>query len=179
MKAIVQDRFGSADVLEFREVPGPDIGDDEMLVRVRAAGCGPDVWHIMAGKPNFVRAIPEVCRAVRAARGRDVAGVVEGGRAGAAAFAPGDEVYGVVEGSFAELAAGSPSKLAHKPSPLTFEEAAAVPISASTALQALRDVGEVRSGQRVLIIGAGGGVGVFAVQIAHALGAEVASVGSR
>src|SRR3954454_9660623 len=176
MKAIVQDRFGSADVLEFREVPGPDIGDDEMLVRVRAAGCGPDVWHIMAGKPNFVRAIPEVRRAGRGPRGRDVAGVIERVGARVADFAPGDEVYGVVEGSFAELAAGSPSKLAHKPSPLTFEEAAAVPISVSTALQALRDVGEVRSGQRVVIIGACGGVGVLALQIGNALGAEVACV---
>jgi NADPH:quinone reductase-like Zn-dependent oxidoreductase len=176
MKAIVQDRFGSTDVLEFREVPDPAIGDDEVLISVRAAGCGPDVWHIMAGKPNLVRAIPEVRRVLREPRGRDVAGVV--GRVGANVtdVAPGDEVFGVVEGSFAELAAAKPSKIARKPSQLSLAEAAAVPISATTALQALRDVGDVQPGQRVLIIGAGGGVGVFAVQIAKAFGAQVTGV---
>src|SRR3954468_19082262 len=132
MKAIVQDRFGSADVLEFREVPDPDIGDDEMLVRVRAAGCGPDVWHIMAGKPNFVRAIPEVRRAVRAPRGRDVAGVIERVGAHATDLLPGGEVFGVVEGSFAELGVAKPSKLARNPKELSFDEAAAVPISATS-----------------------------------------------
>jgi NADPH:quinone reductase-like Zn-dependent oxidoreductase len=176
MKAIVQDRFGSADVLEFREVPDPAIGDDEVLISVRAAGCGPDVWHIMAGKPNLVRAIPEVRRVLRAPRGRDVAGVVERVGANVTDVAPGDEVFGVVEGSFAELAAAKPSKIARKPSQLSLAEAAAVPISATTALQALRDVGDVQPGQRVLIIGAGGGVGVFAVQIAKAFGAQVTGV---
>jgi NADPH:quinone reductase-like Zn-dependent oxidoreductase len=176
MKAIVQDRFGSADVLEFREVPDPAIGDDEVLISVRAAGCGPDVWHIMAGKPNLVRAIPKVRRVLRAPRGRDFAGVVERVGANVTDVAPGDEVFGVVEGSFAELAAAKPSKIARKPSKLSFAEAAAVPISATTALQALRDVGDVQPGQRVLIIGAGGGVGMFAVQIAKAFGAHVTGV---
>ena len=176
MKAIVQDRFGSADVLEFREVPDPAIGDDEVLISVRAAGCGPDVWHIMAGKPNLVRAIPEVRRVLREPRGRDVAGVVERVGANVTDVAPGDEVFGVVEGSFAELAAAKLSKIARKPSQLSFAEAAAVPISATTALQALRDVGDVQPGQRVLIIGAGGGVGTFAVQIAKAFGAQVTGV---
>ena len=176
MKAIMQDRFGSADVLEVRDVPEPTTGDDEVLVRVRAAGCGPDVWHIMAGKPNLVRAIPEVRRAVKAPRGRDVAGVVESVGARVTGFMPGDEVMGVVEGSFAELAAAKPSKIALKPARLSFEEAAAVPISATTALQALRDAAEVQAGQRVVIIGAGGGVGTNAVQIAKAFGAEVTGV---
>jgi len=176
MKAIVQDRFGPADVLELREVPDPVMGENEVLISVRAAGCGPDVWHIMAGKPNLVRAIPEVRRAVRAPRGRDVAGVVERVGAQVTGLAPGDEVFGVVEGSFAELAIGDPSKLARKPTSRSFEEAAAVPISATTALQALRDAGDLQPGQRVLITGAGGGVGTFAVQIARALGAHVTAV---
>jgi NADPH:quinone reductase-like Zn-dependent oxidoreductase len=176
MKAIVQEGFGSADVLRFRDVPDPFIGDGEVLIRVRAAGCGPDVWHIMAGKPNLVRAIPEVRRAAKAPRGRDVAGVVERVGTQVTDLAAGDEVFGVVEGSFAELAAAEPSRIARKPSRLSFEEAAAVPISATTALQALRDVGEVQPGQRVLIVGAGGGVGTFAVQVAKALGGHVTGV---
>jgi NADPH:quinone reductase-like Zn-dependent oxidoreductase len=147
-----------------------------VLISVRAAGCGPDVWHIMAGKPNLVRAIPEVRRALRSPRGRDVAGVVERVGANVTDFVSGDEVMGVVEGSFAEVAAGDPAKLARKPAQLSFEEAAAVPISATTALQALRDVSDVHPGRRVLIVGAGGGVGTFAVQIAKAFGAEVTGV---
>lgn len=176
MKAIVQDEFGSADVLEFREIPEPVIDEGEVLISVRAAGCGPDVWHIMAGKPNLVRAIPEVRRALRSPRGRDVAGVVERVGANVTDFVSGDEVMGVVEGSFAEVAAGDPAKLARKPAQLSFEEAAAVPISATTALQALRDVSDVHPGRRVLIVGAGGGVGTFAVQIAKAFGAQVTAV---
>src|SRR5262245_36699281 len=108
MKAIVQDGFGSADALEFREVPDPVIGEDEVLIRVRAGGCGPDVWHIMAGKPYFARLIPEVRGAVKAPRGRDVSGVVEKVGVQVTEFAPGDVVMGVVEGSFAEWAAGKP-----------------------------------------------------------------------
>lgn len=176
MKAIVQDGFGSADVLEFRDVPDPLIGDDEVLIHVRSACCGPDVWHIMAGKPYIARGIPEVRRAVKAPRGRDVAGVIDKVGANVTDFAPGDEVLGVVEGSFAELAAGNPAKLVHKPERLSWEQAAAVPISGCTALQALRDVADVKAGQRVLIVGAGGGVGTFAVQIAKAFGAEVTGV---
>ena len=106
MKAIVQDRFGEADVLEFREVPDPVIGDDEVLIKVRAAGAGPDVWHIMAGKPYIARPVPEFRRMWKAPRGRDVAGVVEQVGANVTEFAPGDEVMGIVDGSFAEYAAG-------------------------------------------------------------------------
>ena len=176
MKAIVQERFGSADVLEFRDVPDPVIGEDEVLISVRAAGCGPDVWHIMAGKPYLVRPVPEVRRAVKAPRGRDVAGVIEQVGAAVTDFDRGDEVMGRVEGSFAELVAGSPDALTQKPAVLSWEEAAAVPVSGCTALQALRDVADVKAGQRVLIVGAGGGVGTFAVQIAKAFGAHVTGV---
>lgn len=176
MKAIVQDRFGSADVLEFRDVPDPVVGVDEVLVQVRAAGCGPDVWHLMTGKPYMARPIPEFRRLWRAPRGRDVAGVVEIVGAHVTDFAPGDEVMGTVEGSFAELAVGGPSKLVRKPARLSFEQAAAVPISGFTALQALRDVADVQPGQRVLIVGAAGGVGTLAIQIAKAFDAEVTAV---
>lgn len=173
MKAIVQDRYGSADVLEFRDIDDPVVGEDDVLVRVRAAGCGPDVWHLMAGLPYFVRVMPGFARMRAQVRGRDVAGTVESVGPAVRDWQPGDEVLGIVEGSFAELAAGKPAKLVRKPTRLTFEQAAAVPISGLTALQAIRDVGQVRSGQRVLIIGAGGGVGTLAIQIAKAFGAEV------
>jgi len=166
MKAIVQDKYGEADTLEFREVPDPVIGDDEVLIHVRAAGAGPDVWHIMAGKPYIARPVPEFRRMWKAPRGRDVAGVVEQVGANVTEFAPGDEVMGIVDGSFAEYAAGSPSKLVRKPERLSFEQAAALPIMGVTALQAVRDVAKVQSGQRVLVIGASGGVGTLAVQIA-------------
>ncbi len=178
MKAIVQDKFGEADVLEFREVPDPVIGDDEVLVQVRAAGAGPDVWHVMAGKPYIARAVPEFRRIWKAPRGRDVAGVVEQVGVNVTKFRPGDEVMGIVDGSFAEYAVGSPSKLVRKPERLSFEQAAAVPIMGVTALQALRDIAHVQSGQRVLVIGASGGVGTLAVQIAKAFGAAVTGVAS-
>ena len=176
MKAIVQDRFGSADVLELRDVPDPMIGEGEVLVQVRAAGCGPDVWHLTTGLPFMARGMPEFRREWKAPRGRDVAGTVEQVGSGVTAFAPGDEVMGIVDGSFAELAAGSPSKLVRKRARLSFEQAAAVPISGLTALQALRDVADVKAGQRVLVTGAGGGVGTLAVQIAKAFGAHVTGV---
>jgi NADPH:quinone reductase-like Zn-dependent oxidoreductase len=176
MKAIVQDRFGSVDVLELRDVPDPVIGEGEVLVHVQAAGCGPDVWHLMTGQPYIARGMPEFRREWNAPRGRDVAGTVEQVGPGVTSFAPGDEVMGIVDGSFAELAAGSTSKLVRKPERLSFEQAAAVPISGLTALQALRDVADVKAGQRVLVIGAGGGVGTLAVQIAKAFGAHVSGV---
>lgn len=176
MKAIVQDGYGSADVLEFRDIEDPVIGDDDVLVRVRAAGCGPDVWHIMTGLPYFVRLMPGFHKMNANVRGRDVAGVVEAVGASVTDFRPGDVVMGVVEGSFAELAIGSPEKLVRKPAEITFEQAAALPISGLTALQALRDVAPVRPGQTVLVIGAAGGVGTLAVQIAKSFGAEVTGV---
>jgi len=152
------------------------IGAEQVLVRVRTAGCGPDVWHLMTGKPYLVRPIPAFRRMWRAPRGRDVAGVVEAAGTGATALTVGDEVMGIVDGSFAELAAGSPAKLVRKPAGLSSEQAAALPISGLTALQALRDVAAVQPGDRVLVVGAGGGVGTLAVQLARSFGAEVTAV---
>jgi NADPH:quinone reductase-like Zn-dependent oxidoreductase len=176
MKAIMQDRYGSADVLELREVAAPAFGDDEVLVRVRAAGCGPDVWHMTTGEPYFMRGVPQFRKLWRAPRGRDVAGVVEAIGANVSDLHPGDEVMGIVEGSFAELAAGKSDLLVRKPASIGFEQAAAVPISGLTALNALRDVAHVRAGRTVLIVGASGGVGTLAIQIAKADGAHVTAV---
>jgi len=173
MKAVVQDRYGSADVLEIRDVADPVIGEDDVLVRVCAAGCGPDVWHLMTGLPYFVRLMPGFHKMRAGVRGRDVAGVVQAVGAKVTGLRVGDEVMGIVEGSFAEFAVGRPDKLVAKPAALSFDEAAAVPISGLTALQAVRNAG---AGQRVLVIGAAGGVGTIAVQIAKALGAEVTGV---
>jgi NADPH:quinone reductase-like Zn-dependent oxidoreductase len=178
MKAIVQDKFGSADVLELRDVEDPVAGADDVLVQVRAAGCGPDVWHIMTGKPYFVRLMPGFHKMNRAVRGSDVAGRVEAVGANVTGIRPGDEVMGTVKGSFAELAVGTAETLVRKPAGITLEQAAAVPISGCTALQALRDVAKVQPGQTVLIIGAAGGVGTLAVQIAKAFGAQVTGVSS-
>lgn len=177
MKAIVQDRYGSADVLELRDVQEPAVGDDEVLVRVRAAGVDPGVWHLMTGLPYLVRAMGYGWRKPKiSVRGRDLAGLVEAAGEKVTRFQPGDEVFGICEGSFTEYASAREDKLALKPANLTFEQAAAVPISGMTALQGLRDRGEVKAGEKVLIIGAGGGVGTFAVQIAKAFGAEVTGV---
>jgi NADPH:quinone reductase-like Zn-dependent oxidoreductase len=178
MKAIVQDTYGTADVLEFRDVPGPAVGDGEVRVEVRAAGAGPDVWHLMTGLPMFARIMPDFRKMWPHPRGRDVAGIVESVGANVTGFAPGDEVMGIAEGSFAELAVGKADLLVPKPSRLSFEEAAAAPISGLTALQAIRDVAKVKSGQRVLVIGAGGGVGTLTVQVAKAFGAHVTGVAS-
>jgi NADPH:quinone reductase-like Zn-dependent oxidoreductase len=176
MKAIVQDRYGSADVLEFRDIDAPVVGENDVLIRVHAAGCGPDVWHLMTGLPYFVRLMPGFYKLRAGVRGRDVAGTVEAVGASVTRFRAGDEVMGVAEGSFAELAIARPDKLVPKPAGLTFEEAAAVPISGLTALQAIRDVGKVQPGQTVLVIGAAGGVGTLTVQVAKAFGAEVTAV---
>jgi len=176
MKAIVQDRYGSADVLELRDIDDPVVGAEDVLVRVHAAGCGPDVWHLMTGQPYMVRLMPGFHKLRAGVRGRDVAGRVEAVGPAVAGFRPGDEVMGIVEGSFAELAIARPDKLVPKPAKLTFEQAAAVPISGLTALQAIRDEGKVQPGQKVLIVGAAGGVGSLAVQIARAFGAEVSGV---
>jgi NADPH:quinone reductase-like Zn-dependent oxidoreductase len=176
MKAIVQDRYGSADVLELRDIEDPVVGEKDVLVRVHAAGCGPDVWHLMTGQPYFARLMIGFRRPKVAVRGWDVAGTVEAVGEAVTGFEPGDEVMGIAEGSFAELALGRPDKLVRKPAGLSFEDAAALPISGLTALQAIRDKGRVRPGQRVLIIGAAGGVGTLAVQIAKAFGAQVIGV---
>jgi NADPH:quinone reductase-like Zn-dependent oxidoreductase len=176
MKAIVQEGFGSADVLEFRDLEDPVAGDDEVLLEVHAAGCGPDVWHLMTGQPYFVRLMPGFYKVRAGVRGRDVAGRITSVGSNVSGLEPGDEVMGVVEGSFAEMAIGRPKDLVPKPARLTFEEAAAAPISGLTALQAIRDVGKVRPGQTVLVIGAAGGVGHLTVQVAKAYGAEVTGV---
>jgi NADPH:quinone reductase-like Zn-dependent oxidoreductase len=178
MKAIVQDRYGSADVLELRDVDLPSMGDDEVLVHVRAAGVDPGVWHLMTGAPYLIRAMGFGLRKPTVTvRGRDLAGVVEGVGARVTRFRPGDEVYGTCEsGSFAEYAAARQGRLTVKPAGLSFEQAAVTPISAVTALQAVRNAGRVQPGQQVMVIGAAGGVGSFAVQIATADGGRVTGV---
>ena len=179
MRAIVRDRYGSADVLEVRDVPVPDAGDREVLVRVRAAGLDRGVWHIMAGLPYLMRiAGYGVRRPKTAGLGSEVAGVIEAVGPQVTALRPGDAVYGTCGASFAEYAVARADRLARLPANLTFEQAAAVPVSGVTALQALRDRGRVQAGQRVLVVGASGGVGTFAVQIAKALGAHVTGVSS-
>ena len=176
MKAIIQDRYGSTDVLEYRDIQDPVVGDDDVLLRVHAAGCGPDVWHLMTGLPYLVRVMPGFSKVKGRVSGRDVAGTVQAVGANVASLRPGDEVMGIAQGSFAELAIAKPDKLVAKPDGLTFEQAAAIPISGMTALQAIRDVARVRRGQTVLVIGAAGGVGTFTVQIAKAFGAKVTGV---
>jgi NADPH:quinone reductase-like Zn-dependent oxidoreductase len=179
MKAIVQDRYGSADVLEFSDIDEPTLGENDVLVRVHAAGCGPDVWHMMAGKPYLARLAIGLRRPKVSVRGWDVAGTVEAVGANVTDFQAGDEVMGTAEaGSFAELAVTPADKLVRKPANLTFEQAAAIPISGITALRAVKEEGHVLPGQRVLVIGAAGGVGTLAVQIAKSLGAHVTGVGS-
>jgi NADPH:quinone reductase-like Zn-dependent oxidoreductase len=176
MKAIMQDRFGGPEVLELRDVPDPVVGENDVLIEVRAAGCGPDVWHLMEGKPYLARLSPEVRKGMKVARGWDVAGRVDAVGANVIEFRAGDEVMGIAEGSFAEFAVGSADKLARKPANITFDQAAAVPVSGCTGLQALRDQADVQPGQSVLVIGAGGGVGTLTVQIAKAFGARVTGV---
>jgi NADPH:quinone reductase-like Zn-dependent oxidoreductase len=177
MQAVVQDTYGAADVLELRDIDKPVVGDEDLLVRVHAAGVDPGVWHLMTGLPYLVRVMGYGLRTPKVrVRGRDVAGRVEAVGKNVTAFHPGEEVFGICEGSFAEYVRARADKLAPKPANLTFEQAAAVPISGLTALQGLRDKGTVQPGQKVLIIGAAGGVGSFAVQLAKAFGAEVTGV---
>jgi NADPH:quinone reductase-like Zn-dependent oxidoreductase len=176
MKAIVQDAYGSAEVLDLRDIDTPEIGDGEVLIRVRAAGVNPADWAIMSGLPFIARPIYGLRRPRNRIRGTDVAGHVEGVGAGVTRFRSGDEVFGWSKGAFADYAAGSEDMLALKPANLTFEQAAAVPMAGLVALQALRDHGSVKAGQKVLINGASGGVGTFAVQIAKSFGADVTGV---
>ena len=176
MKAIVQDTYGSADVLELRDIDKPMFGDEDVLVGVRAAGVNPGVWHLMAGQPYLVRAFSGLRKPRNRVAGQDVAGRVEAVGRDVTRFQPGDEVFGTCNGSFAEYACAREHKFVPKPASLSFEQAAAVHDSAVTALEGLRDVAKVKPGQKVLIIGAAGGIGTFAVQIAKALGAEVTGV---
>ncbi|SCE72376.1 NADPH:quinone reductase [Micromonospora coriariae] len=176
MKAIVHDVYGPADVLELRDIDKPSIGDDEVLVEVRAAGVDPGVWILMTGRPMAVRLAVGLRRPKVAVLGRAVAGVVAAVGAGVTRLHVGDDVYGTCEsGSFAEYAVARQRRLAPKPANLTFDQAAATAISAVTALQSIRDA-RVQAGQRVLITGAGGGVGSFAVQLAKVYGARVTGV---
>jgi NADPH:quinone reductase-like Zn-dependent oxidoreductase len=179
MTAVVQDRYSPApeDLLRVAQIDRPTIGDDEVLVRVHAASVDRGTWHIMAGLPYPIRLAGFGLRRPKYANpGRSLAGTVEAVGTGVTGFAPGDEVYGTCNGSFAEYVTVAVDKLAAKPANLTFEQAAAAPISAVTALQGLRDRGRVQPGHKVLIVGASGGVGTFAVQIAKAFGAEVTGV---
>jgi NADPH:quinone reductase-like Zn-dependent oxidoreductase len=176
MQAIVQKEYGTADVLRVAEIARPAIGADEVLVEVRAAGLDRGTWHLMAGLPYAARLAVGLRAPKRVVPGLDVAGVVVAVGNEVTRFQPDDEVFGISKGSFAEFAAARESKLASKPSSLSFEQAAAVPVSGMTALRGLCDVGHLQAGQTVLIVGASGGVGSFAVQIAKALGAEVTGV---
>jgi NADPH:quinone reductase-like Zn-dependent oxidoreductase len=179
MKAIVQDKYGSPEVLELRDIEKPEIGDDEVLVRIRVAGANPADWAIMSGLPYIARPVYGLRKPKNAVRGTDVAGTIEAVGTGVTRLQPGDAVFGWCSGlggAFAEYASVSEEALALKPANLSFEQAAAVPMAGLVALQALRDHGGVRAGQKVLINGASGGIGTFAVQIAKALGAEVTGV---
>ena len=177
MKAIVQDTYGSADVLELRDIGTPEIAAGEVLVRVHAAGVDRGVWHLMTGLPYPVRLAGYGLRAPKTpVPGTNMAGVVEAVGHEVTRFQPGDEVFGFGKGAFAEYARAPENKLAPKPANLTFEQAAAVAVSGLTALQGLRDHGRVQPGQTVLITGASGGVGTFAVQLASVFGAQVTGV---
>jgi NADPH:quinone reductase-like Zn-dependent oxidoreductase len=178
MRALVRDAYGPADGLQVREVPRPTAGRGEVLVRVAAAGLDRGAWHLMTGQPYALRAVTGLRRPKDPGLGTELAGVVEQVGADVTGFAIGDAVYGGGRSSFAEYATARPGALARRPVNLTDQQAAAVPVSGVTALQAVRDQGRVRAGQSVLVIGASGGVGSFAVQIARALGAEVTGVAS-
>ena len=176
MKAMVQDTYGSAEVLALREIDKPEIADDQVLVRVRAAGVNPADWAVMTGLPYIARPVYGLRKPKNAVRGTDVAGQVEAVGTSVTRFRPGDEVFGWCVGAYAEYAPVSEGALALKPANLTFEQAASVPMAGLVALQALRDQGNVQAGQSVLVNGASGGIGTFAVQIAKSLGAQVTGV---
>ena len=177
MRAIVQTKYGDAGAIHLDRVDVPEVADGEVRVRVHAAGLDRGTWHLMTGKPYLMRIAGMGFNGPKdRVLGRDLAGTVEAIGPGVTRFAIGDEVYGIGRGTFAEHAVAPEAKLAHKPTRLSFEQAAVVPISAGTALQALTDHGHLEAGQSVLVIGASGGVGSYAVQIAKALGAEVTGV---
>lgn len=178
MQAIVQNAYGTADVLHLADIPRPGYGDRQVLLRVHAAGLDRGTWHLMTGKPYLQRPVTGLRRPRNPVPGRDAAGTVVAVGAAVARFAPGDEVFGIAPGSFAEYAVAHQDLLVRKPGNLTFEQVAAVPVSALTALRAVCDVGRVVADQHVLISGASGGVGSYAVQLAKALGAEVTGVAS-
>lgn len=178
MKAITQDRYGSADVLRLRDIEAPTPGNHEVLLRVHSAGIARGVLHVMTGEPYLMRLVGfGLLKPKNRVPGQDVAGTVTGTGDGVTRFKVGDEVFGIAKGSFAEYAVAREHKLTHKPENLSFEQSAAVPISGLTALRAL-DVARVTAGSNVLIVGASGGVGTYAVQIAVAMGATVTGVAS-
>lgn len=177
MQAIVQEKYGSADTLELRTIPRPQIGEGEVLIEVHAAGVDRGVWHLMTGRPYLVRlAGYGLLKPKTPVIGLDVAGRVIAVGKDVTRFQPGDEVFGIGKGSYAKYATADQNKLAKKPTAATFEQAAVAAVSGITALEALTDVGRVQAGQKVLIVGASGGVGTYAVQLANALGAEVTAV---
>lgn len=176
MRAIVQDAYGSADVWRVGVIPVPRIADKEVLVKVAAAGLDRGTWHLMTGLPYLGRLAFGLRRPRNPVPGRDVAGTVAAVGSSVTRFAVGDAVFGIANGSFAEYAAAREGKLARTPANLTTDQAAVVAISGLTALHALRDAGRLQKGQRVLIVGASGGVGTYAVQLAKAFGAEVTGV---
>ena len=179
MRAIVQEAYGSYDVLRLTEIDRPEIAANEVLVDVAAAGMDRGTWHLMAGKPYLMRIMGfGFSRPKNRVPGVDVSGTVVAVGSDVARFQLGDEVYGMSRGAFGEYAAVREDKLAHKPANLSFEQAAVVPISGGTALQGLRDSGRLQAGQKVLVIGASGGVGTYAVQLAKASGAAVTGVSS-
>ena len=178
MQAVVQDGYGTSDVLRVAQVTRPAIGPREVLVEVRAAGLDRGTWHLMQGKPRLLRLVFGLRSPKQPVIGRDVSGVVAEVGSEVTTFAVGDEVFGVAPGSVAEYAVAREDKLARRPSTVTWEQAAVVPISGGTALQAVVDAGTVTAGQKVLVTGASGGVGSYAVQLATALGAEVTGVAS-
>jgi NADPH:quinone reductase-like Zn-dependent oxidoreductase len=177
VKAIVQDRFGPPEVLKLADTGLPEVGPSEVLVRVHAAALNPADWHILRGDPLVARLMGVgLTRPKARVAGIDAAGVVEAASADVPGLRNGDQVLGFCRGAFAEYACAAAELVVPKPANLSFEQAAAVPVAATTALRAIRDVGQVTAGQRVLVNGAGGGVGTYAVQIAAALGAEVTGV---
>ena len=178
MRAIVQDAYGSPDVFRLTRISTPDVADNQVLVRVHAAGLDRGTWHLMAGRPYLLRLAFGFSRPKNPVPGLDFAGTVIAVGSAVTRFSPGEDVFGTGEGSFAEYAVAPEDQLARKPDSLSFEQAAVVPVSGLTALQALTDVGHLQPGQQVLIIGASGGVGSYAVQLAKALGAEVTGVSS-
>jgi NADPH:quinone reductase-like Zn-dependent oxidoreductase len=176
MKAIVYHRYGPPDVLQFTEIEKPTAGEKEVLIKVRAASVNPYDFHFMRGTPYVVHLVAGIRKPKSPRLGADVAGQVEAVGTQVTRFKPGDEVFGVARGAFAEYACASEPGLAAKPRNLTFEQAASAPIAALTALQGLRDKGHIQPGQKVLVNGAAGGVGTFAVQIAKSFGADVTGV---
>jgi NADPH:quinone reductase-like Zn-dependent oxidoreductase len=178
MRAIVQDTYGSADVLRLAHIAAPRAAGNQVLVRVHAAGLDRGTWHLMTGKPYLQRLVFGLRGPRNPVPGRDFAGTVVDVGSAVTSFSAGDQVYGIGPGSFAEYTVAREDRLARKPMNTTFEQAAVVPVSAMTALRALSDVGRVAEGQKVLVIGASGGVGSYAVQLAKAFGAEVTGVAS-